>query len=471
MSAANLLGKWTRKCGSILLDVITFLVFLFLDFLDAVLCVIYKLLDEFFEGKTTQCYCRNKGKENGECFGEEIKELSETLYGRKNVFREMRLLGFARKWENGKKRDGDYSRELVNRWSDCGCESCVSWMKKGNDQKLHVAIKKIPQVRTDEDSKEEPAENMIFLHGFLSSSSFWTETVFKNVPEPVKGQYRLFAVDLLGFGRSPKPNDSMYTLNDHVEMIEKSVISTFQLNSFHLVAHSMGCIIACGLSCKVLKVCQISHYCCTCKWISLFIANISKTPKTKFIILLRHVDYSINQSPYFPSAKDGTSTSMVLDTLAGKTLWPPLAFGKSVMSWYEHVGRCFCSLFCRNHRTWERILKLLTQRRELSFMVVDLTRHTHHSAWHSMHNVICGGAKFLDDYLEILIRSKVKVCTIHGDQDLAVPSECSNNIKMKFPEVELNIIQNVDHATVIFRRKKDFAKSLENIWASSQRCN
>ncbi|XVF06697.1 hypothetical protein REPUB_Repub06bG0072900 [Reevesia pubescens] len=435
MSAANSLGKWTRKCGTMLLDVIAFLVFLFLDFLDSVLCVIYKLLDEFFEGKAIPCYCGNKGEKNGENCGGKIKELSETLYGRKNIFREMGFLGFARKWEYAKeKHHGDSCRGgLVNRWSDCGCESCVSWMNKGT-QKLHVVVRELPQVSTEDSRGDQPSENVIFLHGFLSSSSFWTETVFKNLSGPVKGHYRLFAVDLFGFGRSPKPSERLYTLNDHVEMIEKSVISPFELNSFHLVAHSMGCIIAVALAAKYSK----------------FVKSVT-----------------IVAPPYFPSAKDGTSTSMVLNTLARKTLWPPLAFGKSVMSWYEHVGRCFCFLFCRNHRTWELILKLLTQRRELSFMEVDLTRHTHHSAWHSMHNVICGGPKFMDEYLEILNRSRVKVCIIHGDQDLVVPLDCSQNIKMKFPEVELNIIQNADHGTVICRREKEFAKSLEHIWAST----
>lgn len=99
---------------------------------------------------------------------------------------------------------------------------------------------------------------------------------------------------------------------------------------------------------------------------------------------------------------------MALNTFAGKTLWPPLEFGKSVMSWHEHVGRCFCFLFCRNHRIWEMILKLFILRRELNFMEVDLTRH-------NMHNVICGGAKLMDKYLEILNKSRsVKVCIIHG---------------------------------------------------------
>lgn len=101
-----------------------------------------------------------------------------------------------------------------------------------------------------EDCREKPAENVIFLHGFLSSSSFWTETVFPNLSESIYHNYRLFAVDLLGFGRSPKPRDCSYTLNNHVEMIEKSVISPFQLDSFHLVAHSMGCIIALALAAK-----------------------------------------------------------------------------------------------------------------------------------------------------------------------------------------------------------------------------
>lgn len=100
---------------------------------------------------------------------------------------------------------------------------------------------------------DEAAENVIFLHGFLSSSSFWTETIFNNLSESVKDHYRLFAVDLLGFGRSPKQNDCMYTLLDHVERIDKSVISPFHLNSFHLVAHSMGCLIALALAAKYPK--------------------------------------------------------------------------------------------------------------------------------------------------------------------------------------------------------------------------
>lgn len=39
-------------------------------------------------------------------------------------------------------------------------------------------------------------------------------------------------------------------MKDHLEKIEESVIHQFGLNSFHLVAHSMGCLIALALAAK-----------------------------------------------------------------------------------------------------------------------------------------------------------------------------------------------------------------------------
>lgn len=96
-----------------------------------------------------------------------------------------------------------------------------------------------------------------------------------------------------------------------------------------------------------------------------------------------------------------------------------------------------------------------------------MTRHTHHSAWHSMHNVICGGAKFLEEMLENLMKSEVKICVIQGDGDEVVPLECSKNIKSKVSNTEISIIPNADHISVIIGREKDFTRNLAHIWASS----
>ncbi|KAJ8763199.1 hypothetical protein K2173_025584 [Erythroxylum novogranatense] len=419
--------KCASITGEILINAVSYTVFLVLDFLDVVFCIIYRYLDEILEGKPSPCCCRKRG---GLVESGEETEVSETLYERRNVFREMGFVGFPRKWEDCRKPSGIKNDVLVNRWSDCGCESCLSWME--DRDKLHVEVKLPPKAAMEQDCREGSSENVIFIHGFLSSSSFWTETVFPNLSEPVKQSYRLIAVDLLGFGRSPKPRQCLYTLSDHVEMIEKSVIDQLEVKSFHLVAHSMGCIIASALAAKYPKC-------------------------VKSITLVA--------PPYFSKSKEGASL-VALTKLARKMLWPPIPFGSAFMSWYEHLGRCVCLLICRNHRTWERILKLLTWRRDLHFMIRDFTRHTHHSAWHTMHNVICGGAKFMDDFLEILMNFGVKVFVIQGQLDLTVPLECSEEIKRKVPEAEVCIVSNADHRSVIMGREKEITEHLEHIWAS-----
>lgn len=95
--------------------------------------MIYGILDECFEGEASLCFCRKRKEllDDGE------DEQSETLYSRKNVFKEISFLGYSSKRGDSKKRG---SGLMVNRWSDCGCESCASWMKNG-DQKLHVIVR------------------------------------------------------------------------------------------------------------------------------------------------------------------------------------------------------------------------------------------------------------------------------------------------------------------------------------------
>ncbi|XP_016167577.1 probable lysophospholipase BODYGUARD 4 [Arachis ipaensis] len=66
----------------------------------------------------------------------------------------------------------------------------------------------------------------------------------------------------------------------------------------------------------------------------------------------------VKKKPYSPS--EGNDACLkALANMAGKKLWPPLAFGSSFTSWYEHLGRCICFLYRRNHRIWESILKFV----------------------------------------------------------------------------------------------------------------
>lgn len=50
----------------------------------------------------------------------------------------MGFLNFPRKLKDSEKITGGSGK--VNRWSDCGCDSCVAWLKNG-EQKLHFVAK------------------------------------------------------------------------------------------------------------------------------------------------------------------------------------------------------------------------------------------------------------------------------------------------------------------------------------------
>jgi pimeloyl-ACP methyl ester carboxylesterase len=130
-------------------------------------------------------------------------------------------------------------------WSDCDCKQCHSWSTGARSSHLYVHVQSPLPL-----AESSATEAVVFIHGFISSSVFWTETVFPAFSPGARSKYRMFAVDLLGFGRSPKPAESLYTLREHLEMIERSVLQRYRLTSFHVVAHSLGSVLALALAVK-----------------------------------------------------------------------------------------------------------------------------------------------------------------------------------------------------------------------------
>ncbi|KAG6551191.1 hypothetical protein Mapa_007427 [Marchantia paleacea] len=321
----------------------------------------------------------------------------------------------------------------VVRWSDCGCEKCVSW--QANDQLLYVRVDDkdfLASSRGDDDGHIRSAENnVIFLHGFLSSSSFWTDSVMPALPQDVRASHRLFAVDILGFGKSPKPLNNSYTLADHVHMIQRSLIQLHGIQKFHLVAHSMGCTVALALAAQ-------------------FPAAV------KSITLLA--------PPYFPATPGITPGIHTMHQVAPRRIWPLMAFGSAVMSWYEHIGRVVCLVICKNHRVWEPLLrffhsKMPGHRIPLS-SVTDFMQHTHHSAWHLFHNTICNGAQAADHCFQVLLRVGLRVRVIHGTEDAVIPFKQSEKLSGRYPNVLLTPVISADHASIVFGRELELGMDL-----------
>lgn len=84
---------------------------------------------------------------------------------------------------------------------------------------------------------------IVLLHGLAGSARYWDE--FSKV---LSKNYRAFAIDLLGFGRSPKPRAIDYTIEDHIESIIYTLKRLKITDPVILVGFSTGAIIAAALA-------------------------------------------------------------------------------------------------------------------------------------------------------------------------------------------------------------------------------
>lgn len=80
---------------------------------------------------------------------------------------------------------------------------------------------------------------IILIHGYLSSSQYWHGVV----PE-LSRRHRVITIDLLGFGDSPKPRSSNYSLEDHANAVRKTIQHVIGNEPCVLVGHSMGALVS-----------------------------------------------------------------------------------------------------------------------------------------------------------------------------------------------------------------------------------
>jgi pimeloyl-ACP methyl ester carboxylesterase len=75
---------------------------------------------------------------------------------------------------------------------------------------------------------------VLLIHGFGNSIYVW-----RHVAPGLEGSCRVVAIDLKGFGRSPKPEDGHYSVYDQAALIRDFVIAR-DLRDVTLVGHSFG---------------------------------------------------------------------------------------------------------------------------------------------------------------------------------------------------------------------------------------
>ncbi len=85
---------------------------------------------------------------------------------------------------------------------------------------------------------------LVLLHGIESSSDYW-----KHLIKPLSENHHIIAIDLLGFGKSPKPLNIAYSLQEQVEWLNRT-LEKLEIDKFEFCAHSLGSVVAMAYSAK-----------------------------------------------------------------------------------------------------------------------------------------------------------------------------------------------------------------------------
>lgn len=85
---------------------------------------------------------------------------------------------------------------------------------------------------------------IVLVHGYLSDGEYW-----KPLIPQLSAHYEVIVIDLLGFGKSPKPADATYSIDEHAAALA-TTIKQVTNEPIVLIGHSMGALISANLATK-----------------------------------------------------------------------------------------------------------------------------------------------------------------------------------------------------------------------------
>lgn len=88
-------------------------------------------------------------------------------------------------------------------------------------------------------SPKRPRETIVFLHGIGNTLHSWDEVV-KGLPKDV----RVIGIDLLGFGKSPRPEWAKYDAKTQARSVGITLLSMRLARQPIIVGHSLGALVA-----------------------------------------------------------------------------------------------------------------------------------------------------------------------------------------------------------------------------------
>jgi len=106
-------------------------------------------------------------------------------------------------------------------------------MKTPNTLQAHLDAPVKEDIKLHFITKGE-GEPLIMLHGFSSSHESFSHFI-----DPLAKKYKVYALDLKGFGASPKPRDDKYSVYDQMVLV-KQFMDEHNITNPIMIGHSLG---------------------------------------------------------------------------------------------------------------------------------------------------------------------------------------------------------------------------------------
>jgi pimeloyl-ACP methyl ester carboxylesterase len=119
-----------------------------------------------------------------------------------------------------------------------GIASAAAYHLPGRYDAILLLMKQV-KVKFRQDDGTHLRAPVVLLHGVGNNHHAW-DFVLNRLR---KLKLDVVAVDLLGFGKAPKPVDASYDLDDHADAVI-AMLESKQAGASLVVGHSMGCLVA-----------------------------------------------------------------------------------------------------------------------------------------------------------------------------------------------------------------------------------
>ena len=86
---------------------------------------------------------------------------------------------------------------------------------------------------------KKPKATVVFIHGIGHSGDVWNEVI-----EKLPSDLRIISIDLLGFGKSPKPHWPIYSVRLQARAFIATILRLRIHGPFIIVGHSLGALVA-----------------------------------------------------------------------------------------------------------------------------------------------------------------------------------------------------------------------------------